>query len=71
MMAGVGVGGVKAREGLRKNSCSHESCSHLDENVFNIKPASNPSNGEVTLKGSGNERWYVFITRNSENEAFG
>lgn len=65
MTAGVGAGGVKAREGLRRNSCSHEFCSHLDENVFNINPASKPSNGEVTLNGSGNECCYVFMKQNS------
>lgn len=25
-------------EQVRKKSCSHEFCSYLDENIFNVKP---------------------------------
>lgn len=61
--------GLKTWEELRRNSCSHEFCSHLDENIFNIKPASNPGSGEIALNGSRNE-YYVFMKQNTENEAF-
>lgn len=43
------------REEMRRNSRSQEFCLHLEENLFNMKPASNPGNGEATLNGSGNE----------------